>query len=433
MTIYSKRIKKLFHNKTVRNGGLFAVFSFFNKGISFILLTILARYIAPAEYGELSLFNTLVLLFSYIVGLSTSGYVSVSFFKKEPAKFKQDFSAICVITVLTSIVLCCCLVAFSTPLSKLLKLSTSFLFLGFFISFANTFVNLNLDYFRVKEKLSLYGLLSCSFALLNFLLTLYLVIVKNLNWPGQVFSLLICNLIFSLIALIIFQKNKLLVLPKKWRIYKRIILWGLPIIPHLASGWIKQGLDRYIIADTHSLSEVGLFSFAMTLTSTIIMVGTAFNQTNSVNLYQTLSSNESFDQIVKTLRRKEKFLASLYLFLVISIMICGFVLIPILMPKYSSCVPYFLILSVYGFFQCIYLLYCNYLFYFDNTKQLMMITFGSSILHLILSLWLTRYSLFYTCFIYVFTIIIVVLLVFLQSRKLLKIRGYAQHKKFGIQ
>ena len=57
-----QRFHSLIHNKTVRNGGLFAIFSFFNRGISFVLLTILARYISPADYGELSLFNTLITL-----------------------------------------------------------------------------------------------------------------------------------------------------------------------------------------------------------------------------------------------------------------------------------------------------------------------------------------------------------------------------------
>ena len=61
------RINNLIHSKTVRNGGLFSAFSFFNKGIGFVLLILLAKYIQPSEYGELSLFNTLVSLLGYFV------------------------------------------------------------------------------------------------------------------------------------------------------------------------------------------------------------------------------------------------------------------------------------------------------------------------------------------------------------------------------
>lgn len=415
----TQRFQTLLHNKTVRNGGLYAVFSFFNRGVSFVLLTILARYIAPAEYGELSLFNTVVTFLGYFVGLSTAGYVSVSFFKESKDKFKEDFSTICLITVFASSILLVLFLLSSQWLSGLLKVSVKFLFLGLIISFANVFVGLNLDFFRVQEKLSWYGILSCSFALLNFVLALYLVIGKELNWHGQVYALATCNVIFALIALFFFIKNKLFCIPHSWANFKKIIIWGLPIIPHLASGWVKNGLDRYIIEGTHTMADVGLFSFAMTLATVIIMIGQAFNQTNSVNIYQTLSSDNCKENKIKSLIRKERFLSLFFLGAVVVVIIGGIVFIPIFMPKYTACIPYFVVLSVYGFFQCIYFLYCNYLFYYGSTKQLMLITFGTSILHLLLSLWLTRFSLYFTCFIYLVSIIIVVILVYHQSRKLL--------------
>ena len=414
------RFHSLLHNKTVRNGGLFAVFSFFNRGISFVLLTILARYISPADYGELSLFNTLITLLGFFVGLSTAGYLSVSYFKETKDKFKEDFTAIGLITVVATFIILLLFLVSSQWLSGVLKVSVKFLFIGLLISFANVFVGLNLDYYRVQEKLTWYGVLSCSFALLNFGLALYLVIARDLNWYGQVYSLLICNVVFAIVALIIFTQNKVFRLSKSWATYKKILIWGLPIIPHLASGWVKNGLDRYIIEGAHSMADVGLFSFALTLASIIIMIGSAFNQTNSVSLYQTLSSKDTNENKIKGLRRKERFLSLLYVAVVVVIIIGGVLFIPLLMPKYTECIPYFVILSIYGFLQCVYFLYCNYLFYFDCTKQLMFITFGSSLVHLLLSLWLTRYSLYFTCLIYVISMIIVVTLVYIQSKKLLK-------------
>lgn len=419
MKLYN-RLYTLAHNKTVRNGSFFAIFSFFNKGIAFILLTIIARYITPNDYGELSLFNTLITLLGYFVGLSTAGYLSVSFFKESKDKFKEDFSAIILITVIvSSIILIISLFSYQW-LSTLLRVSVKDLFIAIIISFFSVVVGMNLDYYRVKEKLSIYGILSCGFALINFAFTLYFIIVLRMNWHGQVYALLIANVLFGLIAIVSFFKNKLFVLPKTKGEYKKIIIWGLPIIPHLASNWIKQGLDRYIIEDTHSMADVGLFSFALNLVSVIIMIGIAFNQTNSVNIYQTLSSSDSATNKMSSLLKKERYLSFLYLILTVIVILCGVIIVPLLMPNYSSCIPYFAILSACGYFQCVYFLYCNYLFYFDNTKQLMYITFGSSILHLTLSLLLTKYSLYLTCVIYVVSMIFIVMLVYQQSRKLLK-------------
>lgn len=410
--------KSIFHNKTVRNGGLFAIFSFFSKGVSFLLLTILARFITPDDYGELSLFNTLITLLGYFVGLSTAGYMGVSFFKGNKDRFKEDFTAINLITCASFFVILLFFIMSSQWLSELLKVPVRFLPLGLLIAFANVFVGLNLDYYRVQEKLSWYGILSCSFALLNFVSAMYLVVDRKLNWPGQVYALAICNLIYALVAVVGFYKKHLFRVPKQWSTYKKVIVWGLPMIPHSASVWIKQGLDRYIIAGTHTIADVGLFSFALTLSSAIIMVGHAFNQTNSVNLYQTLSSTDTNENKIKSLRLKERFLTFLYLGIVIFTMVFCLTLIPIVMPKYANCLPYFLILSVYGFLHCIYFLYCNYFFYFERTKQLMFITFGTAVLHLLLSLWLTRFSLYLTCLINVFSMLVMVLLVYIQSKQL---------------
>ena len=62
--------------------------------------------------------------------------------------------------------------------------------------------------------------------------------------------------------------------------------------------------------------------------------------------------------------------------------------------------PYFIVLSIYAFFVCVYLIYTNYLFFFKKTKMLMYITVSSAIIHLLLSLVFTRYNLYITTIVY---------------------------------
>ena len=91
-------ISPLRNNKILLKGGLFSLFSFFNQGVGFLLLIILAKYIVPAEYGTLSLFNTIVTFLGFLVSLSTNGYVSVSFFRKSRDEFRQSLSIVFLIT-----------------------------------------------------------------------------------------------------------------------------------------------------------------------------------------------------------------------------------------------------------------------------------------------------------------------------------------------
>ena len=77
-----EKIQKLYSNKTLFNGALFSMFSFINRGISFLLLLILANYITPHEYGYLSLYSTVGMVLSFFIAMSTTGYAGVVFFKE---------------------------------------------------------------------------------------------------------------------------------------------------------------------------------------------------------------------------------------------------------------------------------------------------------------------------------------------------------------
>lgn len=413
-------VSKAINNKTLRNGGLYSFFAFFNKGVSFLLLIILAKYIQPEQYGELSLYNTLLMLLGLVVGLSTSGYLtSVSFFQKSGIEFKKDFAAVSTITLIVSTLIGIMFFIFQNTLAAWLKLDAQFLFIGLSVAFMTVFVSLNLDYFRVTEKLSSFGILSCGYAILNFILSLYLVIGKEYNWEGRVYAQLICEVIFFCIAIFYFFHYKMFSFNLEIQRYKTIIIWGIPLVFHLASNWLRQGGDRYIIESAHSIGDVGLFSFALNLVGIITMIGTAFNSTNSVSLYQTLSSGISNEEKKRSLIKKEKMIGLIYLLASIIIVVGVCLFVPILIPNYSEALPYFVALSVYGFLNCVYFLFCNYLFYYSKNKQLMYITFFSAVFHLCLSLILTRYSLHLTCLIYVISQAIMTLLVYANSRKLL--------------
>lgn len=71
-----KENNKLLLNKSLLKGTLFSLFSFINKGLVFLLLLILANFIAPAEYGYLGLFSTVAMVVGYFVAMSSEGYFS---------------------------------------------------------------------------------------------------------------------------------------------------------------------------------------------------------------------------------------------------------------------------------------------------------------------------------------------------------------------
>lgn len=156
-------------NKTIKNGGLFSIFSFLNQGISFVLLVILAKYITPSEYGSLSLYNTVSTFVGFFIALSTTGYASVSYFRNERQEYCKDVSSIIAIALSVFSLLMLFVLIFSNSLNNALNLPYELLYVILINSFFYLLSTVYLDYERVRENVGIYGVLSVSSVLLIFI------------------------------------------------------------------------------------------------------------------------------------------------------------------------------------------------------------------------------------------------------------------------
>ncbi len=410
------KIKDLRKNKSLMNGAMFSLFSFVNRGFSFLLLLILANYILPSEYGFLNLYSTVVMVIGFFTAMSTEGYFSVAYFKENNG-LQNTFSGIFYVSITTSIILSITIFWGGDQIAKLLNLPFNILILTVPICFLTVYTNINLDYLRLKGDVKKYGLLSCGNALLNFVVSITLVKYCFLGWEGRVYAQTLCLLFFGIIGLGFFLSHGYLKRPN-WQYIKNMLIWGLPLIPHLATNFIRQGCDRYIINAYHSIEDVGLFSFALNLVNIITMVGFGFNQSNSVDIYKTLGDNEiNIETKLSILSKNRQRFTKLYILSSLMITLTCYLIVPYALPRYESAMNYFVLLAIYGFLVCMYLIYTNYLFFFKKTKSIMIITLSSSLLHLCLSLLLTKYSLYYTALLYCVTQLLVVVLIRWKGKK----------------
>lgn len=417
--IYMKYIGKIRENKTLVNGMFFSIFAFAGRGISFVLLVVLASYIPPIDYGKLSLFNTVIMLLGFFMTFSTSGYLGISFFKEDKNTFHQDFTFIMLMLILTGVLFSIFFWIIGEELSDLAGISYGLLWWALLIAFVNVPFQMHMDYYRLQENVKMYGIMNLGNAILNAILSLLLVITFAQGWMGRVNAHIWLSVVFAVIAAGFFVKNGFFDFHLKKERMKKILFWGIPLIPHLTTTWIKQGCDQYIINYNYTTQEVGLFSFSLNLVGIITMIGMAFNSSNSVTIAQILSDNHVLDK-TERLRKNIRIILGIYLGTTTIIVVAGCIFVPTFLPKYTDCIPYFMILSVYGFMVCLYYLYCNFLFYYGYTKKLMFITFGTSLFHLCLSLSLTQFSLYYTTIIYVISQMLCVLMVYIESQRILR-------------
>lgn len=412
-------IEKNIKDKTFRSGILFTLFSFLNNGISFILLLILARFITPDEYGKLNLFNTFILIASIFISLSSNGYITVCFFNKSSSDFKKILNSVFLITSIVFILFLSFQLIFSDFFRHSIGLQNKYQLIALLICYCQVFNTVNLDIWRLEEKPILYGLYSSSVAVLNFALTLILVISFHQGWLGRLNAQLIVAIIYFIISVIFLIKRKFLVFTRPTRkLFSETLLFGLPLVPHLASGWIRQGLDRYFVNHYHSISDVGIYSFAFNFANIILIIGMAFNASNSVFIFKNLADNSI--KAKEKLINQTRFMIIFFVALSIIVLLSAHIFISYVTPQYQKSQVYLLPLFISSFFQSIYLLFVNYLFFYQKTKILMYITFSVSILHMISSYFLTKYSIIFTAYTSVISSFLIFIFVYFAARHILK-------------
>lgn len=416
-----ERYRYLKQNENFRKGTLYTFFSFLNNGISFLLILILAGYLLPSDYGYLNLYNTFITIIGIVICLGTSTYVSNSFFLRTRDDFHRVINTVLISTTTMLLLMSLCLFFYPGKISSVIGVPVEVIWIALLICFFQIVSNINLDLWRLEENPKSYGLYSLSVSIINFIITFIFIICLKKGWIGRVYAQLIVSSVFFCISIVYLIKRQYckLILPTK-KIIKETFLFSLPLIPHALSYWLKQGSDRYIVNYYWDAEAVGLYSFAMNFASIINIVGNAFNAHNSVYIYKLLKGG--INQALPSIKQIRKIMTLVFLLVNILIFLLCYGSIPYLFPKYISSTKLLFPLLLGAFFQCLYLLNVNILFYFNKTVQLMYITSVTAIIQIALSLILTKYNIIYTAYISMAVSLITCWIIYRFSNKILASR-----------
>lgn len=411
-------IQRVFKNKNFRNGVLFALFSFFNTGINFLVMMVMAKFIAPDSYGKLSLFTAMVSLLSIFISLNTNGFIGVSFFSSSKAKIQRLLNVVLLTTLVVYLVILSVMCLFRPTFEQISGLTITYQFYSITFCLLSVINASLLDIWRLEEKVWRYGTFSVLSVVCNLVLTILFVGFFNWDWQGRMYAQIITCAVFSFFAVYILIKKDYLhkVFPKK-KDFLGAYKFGIPLIPHTTSFWLRQGLDRYIINSCFAQTAVGFFSFAYSFANIIQIVGIAFNASYSVSIYKTLAYVDAAS--LKTLQRNCRYLIGIFMVITLFVCFCASLFIPAFFPKYKDCVIYLLPLCGGSMFQCFYLVYVNILFYYKKTPVLMYITFVTSLLHCVLSFLFTKYGVIYTAYISLLSSLLIFIGVYVYSQKVL--------------
>lgn len=379
-------------NSFISGAGVYLVSNILNAVIPFILLPILTRYLNPSEYGEVAMFQTLLGALGAFIGVTFVGAANRKFYDAHLDKTEMaDFVGACIqLTIIFSSFVFLVLFIFQDKFSEWLSLEPSYILFAVVVSFCMVIINLRLGQWQIRKKAFKYGVLQISQSLFNMLLSLLLVVVLLKGAEGRIDAQIFTSLIFVVIALLLLKKDNLLNI-FTWRKdhLSEVLKFGVPLMPHIAGGFLLTTVDRIVINREIGLAEAGIYMVAVQLTAAIGIIFDAINKAYVPWLFERLTADQ--------LHEKQKIVKLTYVWfglIIAGVMLSFWVGPPIVVliagEQYAEAGKVVGWLALGQGFQGMYLMVTNYVFYSKRTGLLSAASISSGVLNLVLLILLVR-------------------------------------------
>ncbi|WP_201485997.1 lipopolysaccharide biosynthesis protein [Pseudomonas sp. OF001] len=349
------------------------------------LIPILTQYLTPKEYGEASIFQTLISAFLAFIGLSTHLSASRKYYENSSHNEIGRFNFSCLLVVTsTTLIAIFLLLTLQSKLSDSTGLSAQWLLISILVAASTAFIQLRLSLWQVQKKALSYGALQISQSLANLILSLLLVVVLSQGVDGRMSAHSITIFIASAIALLLLKRDGILI-PHKPNLHhiKDILAFGIPLIPHVGGIFLLTSADRLIISSRLGLAEAGIYMLAVQISSVVGLIFDAANKAYMPWLYEKLSKN-TISEKIKIVRINY----TCYLVILsgagIACFLAPWIINNLINKTYAQAGAVIGWLIIGQAFSGMYLLVANHIFYSKNTKVLSVVTISTGILHLTL-------------------------------------------------
>lgn len=289
-----KRLKSSLssNKKQAKNFLIYAGTDGLSQALPFLVLPVIAGALGAENFGIVANFNVIVQLFTAILGMRLVFYYAADYHQVAEDQRKILISNIMGFYIITALVLLLASIFFGNNLTELLLLEKKWQYLALLIAFLLMIGQLLTTHLRMLEKVKLFGKLMISRSFISALGSILFVIVLDFSYPGRIYAMLLSALFLGGSAIYFFWKNGFLKLTIDWNLQKKLLLFGLPMLPYALSPWLRSGFEKIFITSEISLAENGIYALAGTFSAVFGLFSTAFLNTYTPTMYRILSQDK---------------------------------------------------------------------------------------------------------------------------------------------
>lgn len=381
-------INRVLRHPLLKSSLVYTMADAINKAVPFFILPILSYYLLPSDYGIVANYNVLLSIFSIFVMIGVNGAIGVNYYKISKEELSRlIFNGLFLISISTVIIFTLVFI-FNDTIYSFVKVPMKYQLLAVAMSLASALTGINLSLWRLEEKPLKFGVYQISQTVLNAGLSLLLVIVYKLGWVGRINGVLIASLSFGLLSLILIYRRGYLSIQFDKALFLGVLAFGLPLIPHSLSFWMRSGIDRIFITKFVGEAATGLYSTGFQFGILIAFLTGAFNNAFVPYMYKLLSEEDE-ERLNRNKENLKKMIlmgmGALVVLCIVFTLFSNFILTYLFSDKYAGASQFIFWAILSQTFQGMYLFFVNYIFFVKKTKGLATITFTCAALQVVLS------------------------------------------------
>jgi O-antigen/teichoic acid export membrane protein len=382
----------------VRLGGVGKLFSGFsiyfgtsllNRAIPFLLLPVLTRYLSPAEYGLLGIYQVVIAFSMPLAGMQMQNNITRNFFRVTQDEMARVVFNLLLVLITTSTLLLIVLTGYVFLGGELFSVPERWVLVLPVLAFMNMSNEFHLTILRNQRRALSYGLYEISRTILNLSTTLVLVVGFAWGWEGAAMGILVASLCLGSSGVWRLWKDGFL-RPEVDRQAIREI-WGvsLPLVPHALGAAVITLSDRLFIERMVGTDEVGVYVVGYQFGMVMTLFVTAFNRSWSPWLYEQLADVTRAAKL-RIVRGTYAYAAAVFL-LATGVTIGSYGLIPFMTaPDFHGATRFVGWVALGYAFHGLYTMVFPYLVHVGRTGPLGLITFVVSGVNLVANYWLIR-------------------------------------------
>ena len=358
------------------------------KAMSFVLLPIVSYFLPPSELGIATNFTVLTTLIILLAGLAIVNSIPYFFYEQEKDENISLISNLLALCLGLSLVVGAVAACFSQQIYDHLQLDLHIQMLGVVFVIASMISNINLTLLRLENNPKHFAVLQIVQIVLHAVFVVLFVIVLRGGGVGKIYAEVMVFCVIGLIHLAMLLKKGYVRLRLQMAWMRKLLHFGLPLLPHSISFWLKSGMDKVFITTYCGLQFNGLYSMAISVSSVYTMLMQSFFNAYTPYLQKRLASFDGGQFYVE----KRNIVKQIYLIYAL-FGVVGFLAIAaswvifhyLIDSKYLPAMSFIPLIILANFIYTFYSFTIEFIYKVKKTMVMGIITFTGSLIQMLLS------------------------------------------------